>query len=1024
MVSTHPGMTGPSGATGPATQKSQRELEFEAGQKAAARHRRVSPSVPPTTTSGPISVFPVPGETIDTGIAPAMAKRAQGMPPGVQDAAGGPVIGPTGNTAVQGGGGDGRGGGGKADASGPTGNTGPTENTGPTGTQTRPNASQAKQSSASLPKFDYPTALEFYNALRPSAFILGYTDGRSVSTAEKFRALAKEADDKREHFFFPVAVLKPEWGDPKTHPKGKITTPSIDNAVNMPDGGTSHVLECPYLWGDCDAEKYAGNDPVAAAKHYGNEGSRVKIAIDKGLLALGITPFAIWRSGAGWQFLIKLDQAIEPHEAEILVGKLHVALGFDPVVRNPNRILRVPGSVNWKNGKDGRVPSPCVPISITGAVTKVDDLRKALADIVKAEKDAKSSGATEIKIDWSKVNCPGWLQSVADLPDDAPAKLKHIIGHSGNLKELNEDLIKLGMLTKGYGSWSDVTHATAASFKLYGKYTPEQIAEALLADLPCNQHVSRAKDKERAVERAILRSHDPKPKLNEPGAGSWPGGFNEETAKPRNDILNTVEAIKRAGITCNYDEFRQKEYWTGHADKKFDGEISDAAMTLTRATIRRQFKFYPEKVETQEAVTIACHHNKSNPVLDYFNGLKWDGKPRLDKMLHNYLGADDTPLNGAIGRKTMCATVRRAKQPGCKFDAQPVLQGPQGIRKSMFCEDLAVFPDLYTDAGDLSGTIKEQMEIIQGKQIIEFPELAGYSRASREHNKAMLSRKVDRSRLSYAHYATDAPRQSIPIATTNEDHYLNDPTGERRYWHVAMIFYHRDAFLADKDQLYAEAVAREPAENLWLDTPDLVKAHDAIVAGAKEPNELIDMLRDLRGEVWRVDGRDEERVSTKDVRNVLGLMPADATRSHNIGRRILDAMKVLGWVKALGTIRCHKDQQSTSGYTRPLPFGPLDGTPTWPAAQNGEDMGEPTEGDAALDTRIAAGTQAHSALGLTEPAGATGARGAAGVPAKTVPGLAGPASAACVTSDTTFDRLLVQGMAKAQTDLAVVRRNS
>ena len=104
----------------------------------------------------------------------------------------------------------------------------------------------------------------------------------------------------------------------------------------------------------------------------------------------------------------------------------------------------------------------------------------------------------------------------------------------------------------------------------------------------------------------------------------------------------------------------------------------------------------------------------------------------------------------------------------------------------MFCEDFAVFPDLYTDAGDLSGTIKEQMEIIQGMQIIEFPELAGYGRATRERNKASLSRKKDRARLSYGHYATSQPRQSIPIATTNEDHYLNDPTGERRYWHVAV----------------------------------------------------------------------------------------------------------------------------------------------------------------------------------------------------------------------------------------------
>src|SRR5262249_17478645 len=157
-----------------------------------------------------------------------------------------------------------------------------------------------------------------------------------------------------------------------------------------------------------------------------------------------------------------------------------------------------------------------------------------------------------------------------------------------------------------------------------------------------------------------------------------------------------------------------------------------------------------------------------------------------------------------------------------------------------FCEDLSVFSDLYTDAGNHAANIKEQMEVSIGKQIIEFPEHAGFSQRTREHNKAALSRRVDRARMAYAHYATDAPRASVSIATTNAGGYLNDPTGERRYWHVAVVKYDREAFLADKDQLYAEAVAREPKEKLWLDTPALVKAHDAIIATAKEPNALVD----------------------------------------------------------------------------------------------------------------------------------------------------------------------------------------
>jgi hypothetical protein len=398
----------------------------------------------------------------------------------------------------------------------------------------------------------------------------------------------------------------------------------------------------------------------------------------------------------------------------------------------------------------------------------------------------------------------------------------------------------------------------------------------------------------------------------------WPDGQHDETGKPKKGILNTIEAIKRAGITCTWDDFRKKEYWSGHEDKSFDGEVSDAAITVTRRNFQKAFRLYPKAEEMREAVTCACRDNKSNPVLDYFSKLKWDGQPRLDKLLHKYLGADDTPLNSAISVKMMCAIVRRAKQPGCKFDHQLVLQGAQGVRKSTFCEDLAVFPDLFTDAGDLGADIKQLMEVGMGKQIVEFPEHAGHSPAKRDKNKATLTRKVDRARMAYAHFATDAPRQWVAFSTINPGGYLNDPTGERRYWHVATKKYDRDAFLADKDQIYAEAVFREPRENLWLDTPQLQAAHDAIVTTVKEPNALVDQLANLHGEVWTVNGGKEERVSVFDISIALGLPAVDMIRIHGLGRRIAEAMLELKWEKAPGTLRCHKGQDPVTGYRRPL----------------------------------------------------------------------------------------------------------
>jgi hypothetical protein len=430
------------------------------------------------------------------------------------------------------------------------------------------------------------------------------------------------------------------------------------------------------------------------------------------------------------------------------------------------------------------------------------------------------------------------------------------------------------------------------------------------------------------------------PNAGKESAGSedeWPDGYARGGA-PVKGYANTLAAFRKLGIKFTLDTFRQKEFSEGHEIELLNGELSDRTVTMLRDQVRRECGFYPDKETAREAIIAECYRNRINPVTKYFDGLKWDGVERLPKLLHEYLGAEDTPLNAAISVKLMCAIVRRSKRPGCKYDQKVVLQGGQGVRKSMFCEDLAVFPDLFTDAGDLSGSIKEQMEITQGKQIIEFAELAGFSQNSRERNKGNLSRRVDRARLAYAHYAKDEPRSSVPIGTTNPGGYLKDPTGERRYWHVAVNKYDRDKFLADKDPLYAEAVMREPKEKLWLDTPELVKAHDAIVATAKEPNALVDDLADLAGEVWEI-GRDkmaggwlihrEERVSNKEVRCKLGIFGIEALRMRDIGTRISDAMMTLGWTKATGTLVCKHGGDPEGGYRRQMPDGyELDPEPT------------------------------------------------------------------------------------------------
>ena len=49
------------------------------------------------------------------------------------------------------------------------------------------------------------------------------------------------------------------------------------------------------------------------------------------------------------------------------------------------------------------------------------------------------------------------------------------------------------------------------------------------------------------------------------------------------------------------------------------------------------------------AVQAAAQYNRFHPVRDYFDGLVWDGTPRLDRWLVSYFHTDDTPYVRAIG---------------------------------------------------------------------------------------------------------------------------------------------------------------------------------------------------------------------------------------------------------------------------------------------------------------------------------------------------------------------------------------
>lgn len=180
-----------------------------------------------------------------------------------------------------------------------------------------------------------------------------------------------------------------------------------------------------------------------------------------------------------------------------------------------------------------------------------------------------------------------------------------------------------------------------------------------------------------------------------------------------------------------------------------------------------------------DGLTVAIRGNSFHPIKNYLDALEWDGTERLDELLITLFGADDTPYTRAVTRKTFTAAVARIYRPGVKFDYVLTIIGDQGAGKSTLVNRMGRewFSDSVTTVNG-----KEALESIQGAWLIELGEMAGLRKAEVDAVKHFVSKTEDRYRVAYGKRVEHFPRRCVFFGTTNEDDFLRDVTGNRRFW--------------------------------------------------------------------------------------------------------------------------------------------------------------------------------------------------------------------------------------------------
>lgn len=358
-----------------------------------------------------------------------------------------------------------------------------------------------------------------------------------------------------------------------------------------------------------------------------------------------------------------------------------------------------------------------------------------------------------------------------------------------------------------------------------------------------------------------------------------------EKGYPHQTLRNFKLGIRKLGVQLAYDEFADRELVDG-----LDGlgpVLDDSAVVRMWLSLEERFGLTPGKDKFYAIVSDMARESERHPVREYLDGLHWDGVPRLDRLFVDYFGAEESEYIRAVSAITLIAAVRRVRDPGCKFDEMPVLEGPQGSKKSLGIATLAVRPEWFSDDLPLNAKPQVLIESTVGKWIVEAGELKGMRKGDVESLKSLLSRQVDRARMAYGRLPLERARQFVILGTTNSHRYLKDNTGNRRFWPVKTGIVDLTGLVQDRDQLWAEAANREAkGESVRLD-PKLYIAAAAEQEARHIEDPYFDVIENALG------GFDDCRLRTADAWVLIGVPAGQRTQEHNA--RLGEAMRRLGW---------------------------------------------------------------------------------------------------------------------------------
>ena len=264
---------------------------------------------------------------------------------------------------------------------------------------------------------------------------------------------------------------------------------------------------------------------------------------------------------------------------------------------------------------------------------------------------------------------------------------------------------------------------------------------------------------------------------------------NSNKKKPDFDDFSLFnDFMLRHGYSIRYNQITHCYEFIGFGEQESPEHLAENVPTILYDQIRKEYSKV-NMMSIMNYITLYATRNRYNPVLDMIKAEKWDGKDRVTEIYNIFrIPADDALSRSLIYKWLMqcvCGLLNNIENP-FSLDIVLIFQGPQGIGKTRFLEKLALHPKFFAEGCCIDPRNKDSIMLATNKWICELGEIGSTMKKDIDSVKAFLSRSTDEYRTPYGKAMLQYPRITSFVGTVNDEQFLVDQTGNRRFATVSL----------------------------------------------------------------------------------------------------------------------------------------------------------------------------------------------------------------------------------------------